>query len=222
MIGSLILIIYIIISIVDVYSLQKRNKKVEFLTKPLLMPLLILYYIFQLNLIGIDSLIVLALIGGWLGDIFLMWENDEKKFMLGMVSFLLGHIFYIISFLIGIGSNFLAFPIWGLLLILPIVINLVLTFPKFKNHLGDFKIPVFVYMIVIIIMHFTAILRLAVLEFFNPSFYLVWLGSMLFIVSDSLIAIRAFNKEFDYPGKAILAMITYILAQYFIVQGLII
>ena len=73
----------------------------------------------------------------------------------------------------------------------------------------------------ILIMHFTTILRLAVYEILNPGFLLVWLGSLIFIISDSLIAIRAFNKDFDYPGKKILAMITYVLAQYFIVQGVI-
>ena len=125
MIGFIILIVYFVISVVDIYSLQKQNKKIEYATKPILMPLLIIYYIFMLNFIGIDWLIVLALIGGWWGDIFLMWEDDEKKFMLGMVAFLIGHIFYIISFLISVVANILMFPVWGLVLTVPVIINLI-------------------------------------------------------------------------------------------------
>jgi uncharacterized membrane protein YhhN len=221
MIGYIFLIIFFIVAVIDIYSLEKDNKKLEIITKPLLMPLLVLYYIFQLNFLGLDWLIILALIGGLIGDIFLIREDDDNAFLGGMLAFLLGHIFYIISFLITAGANLGRFPILGLILVGPVILNLLLAFPKFKDHLGDFKIPVMVYMGAILTMHITTILRLAVYDFLNPSFYLVWLGSVFFVLSDSIIATRAFNKEIDFPGRAIIPMITYVLAQYFIIQGVI-
>jgi len=147
-----------------------------------------------------------------------MLENEEKWFIYGMVGFLIGHIFYIIAFLLSIGENIINFPLWGLILILPVIIILLLTYPKYKNHMGDLKIPVYVYMATILFMHFSSILRLATFEILSPCFILVYIGSLLFIISDSLIAIDTFKTDKEISHLYI--MITYILGQFLIVQGI--
>ena len=54
----------------------------------------------------------------------------------------------------------------------------------------------------------------------NPSsFRLVFFGSLLFLLSDSMIALNKFSMEIPLAGFWI--MITYILAQYLIMRGLI-
>ena len=216
------LVLYFVFAALDIVAITKENRKLEYLTKPILMPLLALYFIFGTLNNNIDWLIVIALLFGCAGDIFLMLENKDKWFMFGMAAFLLGHIFYIISFLLSVGSNIVAFPPYGFVLLIPVIFILLLTFPKYKDHMGELKIPVYIYMVAILTMHVSAILRLALFEFSCPCFFLVWFGSILFIFSDSIIAIDTFNKEMKIPHIRIYEMITYILGQFLIITGILI
>ncbi|MFX1340584.1 MAG: lysoplasmalogenase [Promethearchaeota archaeon] len=219
MIEYVFLIAFFIITVANLFACKKGNKKLEHLSKPLLMPFLALYFIFATFTDGTDWLIVLALLFGWTGDIFLMLENEEKWFMFGMVGFLIGHIFYIIAFLLSIGGHIMSFPLWGILIIFPVIIILLLTFPRIKDHMGELKIPVYVYMAVILFMHISAIFRLAAFDIFCPCFFLVWIGSILFILSDSLIAVDKFDDNLEISPFYI--MLTYILGQFLIAQGII-
>ena len=82
MIEYIFLILFFIVAIVEVYGEWKDNTKIEFSTKPLLMPLLILFYVFGVvegaSIARVDWLIVVALIGGCAGDVLLMLKNQEK------------------------------------------------------------------------------------------------------------------------------------------------
>ena len=219
MIEIVFLIVFFIVTLANLLSCIKGNKKLGHISKPLLMPVLALYFIFATFTDGTDWLIVLALLFGCTGDIFLMLENEEKWFMFGMVGFLIGHIFYVIAFLLSIGGHLMSFPLWGILLLFPYIIILLLIFPRIKDHMGELKIPVYVYMAVILFMHFSAILRLAAFDIFCPCFLLVWIGSILFILSDSLLAIDNFNDNIEIPP--FYTMLTYILGQFLIAQGII-
>ncbi|MHA1726583.1 MAG: lysoplasmalogenase [Promethearchaeota archaeon] len=226
MITIIILIIYGIMAVADIVVVEKRIKKLEYVFKCSLMPLLILYYV--VSMVGtamMDVLIILALIGGFFGDFFLVLENEEKWFIFGMLAFLLGHVFYIFSFIFSLWSYFAAgFPITLvfiiLLLFVPGVILIGFTYPKFSKYLGEMNIPVHIYMIAILTMHVFATLR--VIGFGVFSFILTWLGSILFISSDSLIAIKTFNKELKLRHVDAVIMATYILGQFFIIQGVLI
>lgn len=221
MIEYIFLILFACDSILHVMSVAKENQKLIYYTKPLLMPLVALYYTFA-SLPGnsFNWLIVAALLFGCGGDIFLMLKGKEINFLLGMVSFLLGHVFYIIAFLMKIGTNFLFFVIFGPILLIPVIIILLLTFPKYKNSLGDMKIPVFVYMGAILFMHVSAILRVTYYSILSTYFMLVYLGSIFFIFSDSLIAINEFSDR-KVPNIRVYIMSTYILGQFLIAFGMI-
>jgi uncharacterized membrane protein YhhN len=78
---------------------------------------------------------------------------------------------------------------------------------------GAMQIPVLVYSIVISIMVLAAINRIGEV----PNALKVALGAVLFMVSDSLIAITKFGSDFAYSGFCV--MLTYIVAQYLIVKG---
>ena len=216
MIHYIFLVIFFINTTVNIFAVAKKNKKWEYISKPLLMPLLAVYFILGAYQINIAWLIFIALLCGWGGDIFLMLEN---KFMQGMSAFLFGHIFYIIAFFLLV-NNILAFPIWGFIFFVPVIIILFLTYPKFKKYLGDLRIPVHIYLIAILLMHISAILLLAKLSILNPSFLFIWLGSLLFILSDSLIALDKFNENLKVPNVAVMIMITYIIGQFLIAQGI--
>ena len=218
MIEVIFLILFFIIAIVEVYGEYKDNTKIEFSTKPVLMPLLILFYVFGViegsSLARVDWLIVVALIGGWAGDVLLMRKDQEKWFLFGMIAFLINQIFYVISFFLSI-SNITNFNPSGFFLLGPVLLILLFMLPRFINKAGEMKIPVLVYLVAIILMHFVAILRLA--EFQGLSFILVYVGSISFIFSDSKIAVDKWDKEVPNGGPII--MTTYILAQFYITFG---
>ena len=218
MIEYIFLIIFFILAIVELYGEYKDNKNIEYSTKPLLMPLLILFYIFGViegaSITRVDWLIVVALIGGCVGDIFLMLEDQEKWFLFGMGAFLLNQIFYIISFFLSI-TDYTAFNSWGLFLLGPAILILIFMVPRFIKKTDDMKIPVLVYMAAILLMHVAAIFRLA--EFQGLPFVLIYVGSISFIFSDATIALNKWGGEVTHARLII--MTTYVMAQFYITLG---
>ncbi|MHA2474207.1 MAG: lysoplasmalogenase [Promethearchaeota archaeon] len=218
MLQYIFLVIFFIVVAVEIFGEIKENQKIIYGTKPLLMPLLILFYIFGVLELGsidlVDWLIMVALIGGWAGDIFLMLEDEEKWFLFGMGAFFVNQIFYIISFLLSIGS-YSGFNIWALFLLAPSLLILLFTVPRFIKKTGDMKIPVLVYMGAILLMHITAILRMA--EFSGLPFILVYVGSLSFIFSDASIAVNKWAGEFH--NARFIIMTTYVMAQFYIALG---
>jgi len=220
MIEYIFLILFLIDSTIHLACAIKENRNILLLTKPLLMPLLALYFTFgALSLNIFNWLIVAALIGGFLGDTFLMFPNKEKLFLIGMASFLIGHVFYIIFFLSTIGTSYIINSLAIPFLIIPVLVIIYLLLPKIKDGLGEMKIPVYVYMITITTMHVFAILRAINYPLYCPCFLFVYLGSLLFIFSDALIAYDKFNDSKILYIRFYI-MITYISAQYLIIQGI--
>ncbi|MHA2326040.1 MAG: lysoplasmalogenase, partial [Promethearchaeota archaeon] len=197
MLEYIFLVIFFIVAIFTGYGEYKENRKLIYISKPLLMPMLILFYIFGViensSLSRVDWFIVVALLGGCAGDIFLMLEDTDKWFIFGMGSFLINQIFYIVSFFLSV-TDYTAFNSWGIFLLGPAILILVFTVPRFIQKTEDMKIPVLVYMVAIFLMHIAALLRIA--EFQGLSFILVYVGSISFIISDSSIAVDKWAGEF--------------------------
>jgi uncharacterized membrane protein YhhN len=192
------------------------------LSKPLILPLLMLYYIREKNLQGKpkSQLLLIALFFSFLGDSLLMYtDKNETYFMAGLFAFLISHMAYIFVYrqhklsepgneLAGMQRLRFAFPI-----ILAGTGLVVVLYP----HLDNMLFPVIAYALVIIIMTLNALFRFG---HTNPnSFWLVLAGALLFMLSDSLLAINKFMNPF--PGAGFMVMLTYISAQYLIVEGLI-
>jgi uncharacterized membrane protein YhhN len=78
------------------------------------------------------------------------------------------------------------------------------------------RLPVIIYTIVILTMLEAAINRYGKVN--RLSFILVLAGAILFVISDSLIALNKFGFPFMFSGVAV--MTTYIAAQYLIVAGI--
>ena len=214
------LILFLISGFLQLIAVDKENEKLIYITKPLMMPLLALYYtVSSIEMNVFNWLIVAALLAGCAGDVFLMLKGNENYFLLGMVSFLLGHVFYIISFILSMGTNIVLMLIAGPLLFVPVLVILYFTFPKFKDKMGDYKIPVYVYMGVILLMHVFAILRVTQYPLLCSCFYSTYIGSILFILSDSLIAVDKFGEK-KIPRIRHYIMETYIFAQLFIITGI--
>ena len=87
--------------------------------------------------------------------------------------------------------------------------------PRFIRKTGEMKIPVLVYLIAILLMHVAVILKLAAFQ--GLPNLLIYIGSISFIISDSMIAVDKWDKEI--PNGRPIIMTTYILAQFYITLG---
>jgi len=219
MVAIIFLVLFFIFLAIHLIGEWLENAKIRYITKPPLVPLLILFYIFSIIPGFLNWIFILGLFFGFLGDVFLMLGREEKWFMYGLSSFLVGHIFYIITFGLSI-VNILAFPWWGFFLVIPEILAVAFVLIKIKGKMGDLRIPTLIYVAVISLMSFFAALRLTTYQIISFSFLLPWIGSILFIISDGIIALDKFDKHI--PHDRFLVMITYGLAQYLITQGIII
>jgi uncharacterized membrane protein YhhN len=125
---------------------------------------------------------------------------------------LLAHIFYIIFFhKLRVFENIPAKPLYLVLL----VIYYGALVWWLNPYLGDMKLPVRIYGIVISFMCMLA-LHMLFLRNRTAGRYMM-LGAVLFVVSDSLLAINKFYSSFELAG--VLIMLTYGMAQLLIVTG---
>lgn len=186
----------------------------EFLAKALLMPILI--FILALNihkkLNHFDKLMFAGLLFSWAGDMVLEFKG---LFIPGLAFFLLAHVMYLVVFFKTPGSNVIFKKKWYLLI--PVVLYGASLIFYLYNDLAAMKIPVILYSLIILTMLTGAINRLEKVN--RISYYLVLAGAILFVISDSAIAINKFSHPFDSAG--IVIMMTYILAQYLILIGFI-
>ncbi len=194
--------------VTTIYSLPTLN----FITKPLLMILLAGYFIAEIGKQSrlLKKMVLVALGFSWFGDTFLMFQQDNPLFfILGLSSFLLAHIAYILCF--RKFRNAVSFRSIIVITILFAAYSLVLANLLWLG-LGDMKIPVLVYAFVITIMGIIGFVKN--LRVNN----LILVGVALFIFSDSMIAYTKFVEPIEF--SRLLIMSTYILAQFLIVKGL--
>lgn len=189
-------------------------------TKPLLMVFLALYFYRGITATDYKNWILLALFFSFGGDVFLMFHvNRELLFILGLGSFLIAHLYYSYGMLQfpNFKSGILHKKIWLALPLIAYSIGLIyLVLPK----LGDLAVPVMVYAFVIMLTGLSAINLFGRMSSRNAS--LVTLGAILFILSDSVIALDKFLATQLYiPNPRLIIMVTYILGQFLIVQGFI-
>jgi uncharacterized membrane protein YhhN len=212
---KLYLVLFLSALVANLLGIQLNNESVQFLSKPLIIAALAGYFIFStVDIISkLKKWIILALFFSWAGDVLLMFQpKDELFFLLGLASFLIAHIFYIIYFHhVRVNENVKGNP-W---LLVAVVIYYAVLINLLIPYLGAMKIPVLVYGVVISFMLMLAMHMLLIKQKIAGRWMMT--GALLFVISDSILAINKFYHPF--PAAGILIMITYGLAQLFIVQG---
>ncbi len=192
----------------------------ENITKPLLLIVLMVWYIVDNRLNGkmLNLLFVFALFFSLMGDVFLMPLIDN--FILGLVFFLLSHLFYIAVFLKGnyhlIWKSLKQSALYGLLVI-AIYISLLLFLMPAVIELNSLVllIAVPVYATVLMLMVLATIVYSKI---HNHQFgQFVMIGGLLFLASDGILAINKFAEAID--NSAIWVMGSYVLAQWMLVYG---
>ena len=186
------------------------------ISKALIIPILFLiYFRYVRNTVNhFHTMILAALVFSWCGDVLLQLTRfNEFFFLAGLGSFLLAQVMYLIAFFSTPGKNILTGSgSWTLLVVT--AYGAVLIYYLWDG-LGDMRIPVLIYAMVILTMLSAAINRKGKVN--RLSFLLVLCGAIFFVMSDSMIAINKFRYPFDLANIAI--MLTYITAQYLIITG---
>lgn len=189
-------------------------------TKPILIPILINGFIYQTKNTKnrFFYYTIAGLILSWFGDILLMYvETDSGFFIAGLISFLLAHVAYILSFTNSIRNplSFVEVPTKQLPLYAIILAYSALFFYRISPYLGDMFAPVLIYLLVITTMGLTALRRYG---FTLPiSFYFTFLGAIFFMASDSCLAYNKFVTPI--PASSFWIMATYGIAQFCIKMG---
>jgi uncharacterized membrane protein YhhN len=150
------------------------------------------------NAIAYKTLIIIALVFCAFGDYTLQW------FIIGLSCFLVGHVFYFRAFLT---TNEKTAPplIWLFLIIYGGIMMLWIGMTLVNANQFILTIAVCIYIIVILTMGWAS--------FKTGSIY-ASIGAILFIISDSILAINKFVAPIDYSHQLI--MLTYYTAQIFI------
>ncbi|MDO4192157.1 MAG: lysoplasmalogenase [Erysipelotrichaceae bacterium] len=203
-ISIFVLGLYIVCSAIDVYASEHHGRRT---CKVFLMPLLLGYYVLNANMVS--TFLCAALVFGWIGDLCLM-KDGKWPFVFGLTAFMIGHFCYIYVFTRDLLIYSIR-PVYYLSLI-PYLIYLALSMKHIVPHAGrKMRYPVMAYMVVLLVMSWTALLRCLA-----SGGLPVWIGSLLFLISDTLIACRTFLKKGDRG-----IMLTYVLAQFLIISGFI-
>ena len=209
------IITYSVVLAVHLAGIYLNNETLQVFSKPLLVILLIIYFLLQTRIWN-DALkkwILAALFFSWVGDVLLMFQGEDQLFfLLGLSSFLIAHIFYIVFFHnIRLRENIKSS--WLLLFIVVVYYAVLIT--MLSPYLGAMKLPVRVYGIFISFMFLLAMHMLFIKN--KPAGLLMMIGALFFVVSDSILAINKFYQSFESAGITI--MLTYGLAQLFITEG---
>ncbi|WP_345763244.1 lysoplasmalogenase [Diaminobutyricibacter sp. McL0608] len=196
---------FVIVSVIQVVAIATGADALVQVTKPLLMPALAIAVVlarlgrrFTLP----TGLLLLAIGLSWLGDLALMVPGD-LWFVVGLGSFLLAHVAYLVLFLRvgGLGRP----RAWSIVYAVWFVVFLAVLIPG----LGSLVVPVVLYGLVLGSMA-TAATRVS-----------GWVaaGAAVFVVSDTILALSRFLPGLVIPAHDTLTMLTYCVGQGVIAAG---
>ena len=208
---------YFLAGILFILSPLFNSEIFAFILKCAIIPSLLIFFLINRGkeIHKEDKYIISALIFSWSGDVLLQIKNGgDLMFLLGLVAFLITHIFYSIVFF-GVPGVFIFLKTKKMILLMIILFGS-LTLYTILPGLGSMQIPVTLYGIIITGMVIAALSRFGKVN--DSSYLLVFLGAFLFLISDSIIAFSKFKQAFPFSG--IMIMGTYITAQFLIVYGL--
>lgn len=196
-----------VFAIVDWVAVDRRERRVEYVAKPAVMVFLLLAALsLTPDSSSQRSWFVAALAFSLAGDVFLMLPVD--RFVFGLASFLVAHVFYVVGFAAEPGGLSLARWLGAaeVVAVLGVVVGGSVLRAVGRSSLRG---PVAAYMAVISAMVATAA---------ASSDWLALLGALLFYWSDATIAWNRFVRPF--PLAKVLIIVTYHLAQFALVGSL--
>lgn len=182
---------------------------------------------------------MIGLVFDFIGDILLLINGFAQKdssptiyFALGALSFLIGHIFYVLSFLESAtdstDNNFSLSRIMSLKLLYILVWLILVGFSIYSLSQVVTKIEPGSIMVYVVPVYGTILLMLVMASLFyyftsNHIDNLLFqatvfaaIGSLLFLTSDTLLAFYTFHPDWKTKIVSFLLMLTYYIAQFLI------
>ena len=204
--------VYFLLLLADISLIALDVPEARYVSKPLLMIALSCYCWTQAGGVQLRArnLVFTALIFSWWGDVLLLFDD---MFVEGLASFLAAHLLYISFFLLVKPKPPLNPKALALMVLVAVYATGLVWF--LSPHLGELKIAVAVYAAALTLMLLTSIVGLRAER--NAGGTALCSGAVLFVFSDSLLAIEKFYMYF--PGSSGLIMLTYGCAQWMIVEG---
>ncbi len=198
-------ILFFVVAISDVIGIIFNIAWLQIVSKPLIILTLFVLYYFSAE--KRNNWYLLALFFSFLGDVFLLDKNGY--FLLGIGSFLITQILFIILII----SQLRKVSVHHIIItMLPFVVYFTVLISTIKENLTEFFIPVVIYGITISFFGMVSLLNYFINKSKRSAVLLI--GAVLFIASDSMIALNKFHEpRIIYP---VAIMITYIFAQYLI------
>jgi len=202
---------FVLASILDIVGIIFSIPLLIYIFKPLIIFSLLFLYVFSLP--KRIKWYVIALEFSFFGDVLLLFSG-ELFFMGGLVSFLMAHFLFIKIVISRIKEvNFIK----ALISVLPFLAVFGLLIFTLKDSLNEMLWPVVIYGLTIAT--FGAVSFLDFLNTKSKKSLLMLFGAVVFMISDSLLAINKFYSPAHI--LEVFVMITYVLAQYLIFRSMI-
>ncbi len=126
-------------------------------------------------------IVLVALALSWMGDLLLTYRS-RPAFLAGLIAFLLGHVAFVSAFWsLGVAASF------ALLAAIAVTLIATVVFKWLSPHVGDMKVPVVAYIVVISVM-----VVFAFGAYGSGASVLVPIGAVLFFISDLFVARNQF------------------------------
>lgn len=174
------------------------------------MPLLCALYIASAP--SVRLLVVIALLFGWLGDVFLLFKNKPVLMLCGICSFGLGHIFYV-------GAMLSDHPKVHVLIFIPVLLCAIWLMFVSKKLLPyapkSLRKPGFVYALLLSCTGLTALYLLLTTQ--RIAYLVAFIGGLFFMLSDTILTGQQYRKETKHGSFYV--MLTYIIAQMLLILG---
>ena len=217
----ILLILYLITVSIHLYSCYYdfELSSLRKVTKVFLMPLLGSLYYFGTSKDKFSKNVFCAIIFGFLGDAMLLCDPYSPWMKPGIVSFFIGHVLYLISYIRETGYNNYKKNVIALLIIFCIYIyGQTIAFKYLKDGFikGNILLQGSCYLTMLMVLNVTACFY--AFNYFNKYTLMIFFGSFIFFVSDFILVRKMFYEDNEY--YQVILMSTYILAQSLICYGL--
>lgn len=207
---------YLVLSLFHLTCAFLEKEKMRMVSKPFLLLILSLMMFF---LFPYEPFLYLGCLFGMIGDIFFLFKSDRKCVYLGMFSFFLNHVFYILEMgkiLFSLDKLKTGFVILFVILFFALLFSSFFGIRKLLKIDTKLSLAGSVYSSSLamdcLICLFSALMV-------SPFFYFSFGGMILFILSDSLLSYTMFLK--DIKRRDFYIMVLYLLAQALFLFGVI-
>jgi len=199
-------------ALVVVFALREAftyrdNIKIKYLLTPLITLIVIGFAVLSISNRGFSfyrGMVLLSLVFALVADTMLMIvETNLLKY--GIIYFLLGHVLYIGAFSEGYSYN----P-WNILVLALMLAYVGIFYYFVRGKTGGMDVPVLAYMLVITAMMFFAFSGFN--RFWGAREVMIAVGAVLFMLSDSILAVNAF--VFKIPHSTVYTWALYAPAQF--------